>query len=61
MEVKSQNVRMENLDDEFVSVESNMIDVNSKMTRLLALTNHCYLWLIITGEIVILILCYVTF
>ena len=33
-----------------------MIDADSKMQNLLAKSNHCYLWIIITVELLILIL-----
>lgn len=49
-EIKSQNVRIEKLAEDIDRTEANMIDADNKMTKLLAVSNHCYLWMIIIAE-----------
>ena len=55
-EIKGQNARIEKLASDIDRTEENMIDADSKMQNLLAKSNHCYLWLIIVVELLILIL-----
>ena len=55
-EIKGQNARIEKLANDIDRTEENMIDADSKMQNLLAKSNHCYLWLIIVVELLILIL-----
>ena len=55
-EIKSQNARIEKLGDDIDRAEDNMIDADTKMKALLANSNHCYLWIIVTVELFILIL-----
>ena len=55
-EIKGQNVRIEKLGNDIDRTEANMIDADNKMQNLLAKSNHCYLWIVITVELLILIL-----
>ena len=36
-----------------------MVDANSKMENLLAASNHCYLWMVIVVELVIMIVFFI--
>ena len=55
-EIKGQNARIEKLGNDIDKTEANMIDADNKMQNLLAHSNHCYLWMVIVIELVILIL-----
>ena len=55
-EIKGQNVRIEKLGNDIEKTEANMIDADNKMQNLLASSNHCYLWMVIVIELLILIL-----
>ena len=55
-EIKGQNVRIEKLGNDIDKTEANMIDADNKMQNLLASSNHCYLWMVIVIELLILIL-----
>ena len=54
-EIKGQNVRIENLGKEIDVTEENMVDASSKMENLLGASNQCYLWIVITIELAIMI------
>ena len=60
-EIKGQNARIEKLGNDIDAAEENMVDANSKMENLLAASNHCYLWVIISIELTIMILFFFVF
>ena len=60
-EIRSQNARIEKLGNDIDRTEANMIDVDGKMQHLLASSNHCYLWIIIIIELLIMILFFFVF
>ena len=47
---------IEKLGNDIDRTEGNMIDADNKMQHLLATSNHCWLWMVIVIELVILIL-----
>ena len=55
-EINYQNVKIENLKDDFERAEQNMINVTTKMDHLLAISNYWSLILIVLVELIVLIL-----
>ena len=58
-EIKAQNAQITRLGEDIDKAEENMVDANSKMENLLAASNHCYLWMVIVVELVIMILFFI--
>ena len=54
--IKSQNAQISVLGQNIDRTTDNMIDADTKMKHLLKTSNHCYLWMVIVVELLILIL-----
>ena len=58
-EIRQQNKDIEVSGNNIDVANDNMVDVDNRMKKLLKVSNHCYLWMVIIAEIGVLVLLFI--